>query len=161
MPLTDPQRENIVQVARSWIKTPYRDCSCTKGAGVDCGQLLKGVFLEAGHRPADGVPVPETYSTQIWLHKKDTSYIDTITKYMREIPESEVKPGDVVMYQMGRGFAHGAIIVKWPEHIVHALQRDGVCSGHGGQGQISTNATFSRMKKKFFTVKDEFCGETK
>jgi hypothetical protein len=161
MPLTDEQRENIVKVAESWYGTPYRDCSAFKGpkGGVDCGQLIKAVFIEAGHRPADGIPVPQTYSTSVWQHKNDTTYIDTVEKYMREISESEVKAGDVVLYKMGRAFAHAAIIKIWPEHIIHCLSQiaGGVVGGHGGNGQFSRNLKFSGMVKKFFTLKDEWC----
>jgi hypothetical protein len=151
MPLTDQERENIVKVAESWYSTPYRGHTCLKGVGCDCGQLLKGVYMEAGHRPEDGVPLPSDYSLQVFLHRKDTQYIDTVSKYMREIPEVEVKPGDLVVYQIGHAFAHAAIIVKWPKHVVHALMREGVCAGDG------MNHKFGRLKKKFFTVKDEFC----
>jgi hypothetical protein len=154
MPLTDQQREHIVEVAKYWYGTPYRGWTCLKGIGADCGQLLKGVYMEAGHQPADGVPTPLDYSLQVSLHRKSMEYINIIEKYMREIPESEVKPGDVVVYKLGLAFAHAAIIVKWPEHIIHSLNREGVTAGHG------MNFKFGRLEKKFFTVRDEFC-ETK
>jgi len=82
-------------------------------------------------------------------------YISIIEKYMREIPESEVKPGDVVVYKLGLAFAHAAIIVKWPEHVIHSLEREGVHAGHG------KNFKFGRLEKKFYTVKDEWCKEEK
>jgi len=155
MPLTDKQRENIIKVAESWYGTPYRGWSCLKGAGTDCGQLLKGVFMEAGHRPGDGIPLPLDYSLQVSKHRRDTSYIETLEKYMREIPQSEVKMGDVVLYKLGLAFAHAAIIKIWPEHVIHALERDGVTAGHG------MNFKFGRLEKKFYTVRDEHCnGET-
>jgi cell wall-associated NlpC family hydrolase len=153
MPLTDQQREHIVEVAKSWYGTPYRGWTCLKGVGCDCGQLLKGVFMEAGHRPQDGVPTPKDYSLQVYLHRKDTTYIDTIAKYFREISETDVKPGDVVAYKLGKGFAHAAIVVKWPEHVIHTLKREGVHAGHGN------NNKFGRLEKKFFTLRDEFCEE--
>ena len=92
MPLTDKERANIVAIAESWYGTPYRGWSCLKGAGVDCGQLLKGVFTEAGHQPADGVPLPADYSLQVSQHRHDTSYIETVMKYER-LPERACKPG--------------------------------------------------------------------
>jgi hypothetical protein len=157
MGLSDKQREELVKVAESWYRTPYRGWSCLKGAGVDCGQLLKGVYIEAGHQFSDGIPLPKDYSLQISQHRNDTAYIETVAKYMREIPESEVKPGDVVVYKLGLAFAHAAIIKIWPEHVIHALERDGVTAGHGGEGKFGKNIKFSRLEKKFFTLKDEFC----
>jgi cell wall-associated NlpC family hydrolase len=151
MPLTDAQRENIVRVAKEWYGTPYRPHTCLKGVGCDCGTLLKGVYTEAGHQPEDGIPTPEHYSVQTYLHRKSTEYIDIIAKYMREIPESEVKPGDVVVYKLGHAFAHAAIIVEWPKHVIHSLNREGVHAGHG------MNFRFGRLEKKFYTVKDDHC----
>lgn len=161
MPLSDEQRQKIVDEVKSWVGTPYVGHSAVKGpkGGVDCGQLIKAVYLATGHRPADGVPLPTDYSLEIWRHKADTTYIETVEKYMREIPESEVKPGDMVLYKMGHGFAHSAIVVKWPEYVIHALSQraGGVVAGHGGQGQFSTNIKFSRLEKKFYTVREEYC----
>ena len=157
MGLSDEQRKNIVKVAESWLGTPYVGHSAFKGpkGGTDCGQLLKAVYTEAGHAPSDGIPTPVDYSLEVWLHKEDTTYIDIVEKYMRQIPESEVKEGDVVFYKMGRGYAHAAIVVKWPEYVIHALNRGGVCGGHG------MNLKYGRLEKKFYTIKDELCGEKK
>ena len=153
MALSAKQRARLVAVARSWVGTPYRGHSCLKGAGVDCGQLLKGVFVEAGHKFDDGIPIRSDYSLQVSKHRKDTEYIDTVRKYMREISEAEVRPGDVVVYKLDLAFAHAAIVVKWPEHVVHALNRGGVTGGHG------KNFRFGALEKKFFTLRDEFVGD--
>jgi cell wall-associated NlpC family hydrolase len=149
--LTNEQRQHIVDVAKCWIGTPYRGWSCVKGAGVDCGQLLKGVFEEAGHCN-DGITLPENYSLQVFQHRKDTTYIDYVNKYMREITEAEALPGDVVVYRLGLAFAHAAIVVAWPEHIIHAVEFQGVISGHG------KNFKFGRLEKRFFTLRDEYVG---
>ncbi len=149
MPLTDLERQNVVKVAESWYGTPYRGHSCLKGAGTDCGQLLKGVYIEAGHRFDDGIPTPKDYSLQVSQHRRSSEYIDIVAKYMREVPESEAKPGDIVVYKMGLAFAHAAIIKSWPDHVIHALERDGVTAGHG------MNFKFGKLEKKFFTLRDE------
>jgi hypothetical protein len=152
MPLTTTERAHIVEVAKSWYHTPYRTHTCLKGVGADCGQLLKGVFMEAGHQPEDGVPTPKDYSPRVYLHRKSTEYKDMIEKYFREIPESEVLSGDIVVYQLGWAFAHAAIIAKWPEHVIHSLEKEGVHAGHG------MNNKFSRLPRKFYTLKDIYIG---
>jgi hypothetical protein len=154
MGLTYKQREDLVAVAESWYKTPFVGHSCLKGAGTDCGQLIKGVLLEAGHHFDDGIPLPKDYSLQVSHHRHDTAYIDTVRKYMREIPEAEVKPGDLVVYKLGLAFAHAGIIKSWPSHIIHALEHVGVTAGHGLDFQ------FGRLEKKFFTLKDEHINES-
>jgi cell wall-associated NlpC family hydrolase len=153
MPLNEKERENVVRVAKEWYGTPYRGWTCLKGVGCDCGQFLKGVYMEAGHRPDDGIPTPPDYSLQVSQHRKSTEYIDIINKYMREITEAEVLRGDVVVYKLGLAFAHAAIVVSWPDHIIHSLERYGVCAGHG------LNFKFGRLDKKFFTVRDEYCAK--
>lgn len=154
MGLTDEQRQAVVAEAESWYGTPYRDCSACKGkaGGIDCGQFLKAVFQGAGVKPKDGIPTPTVYSTQIWLHKDDTTYIDILSTYMREIPESEVKAGDVVLFKQGRGWSHAAIVKDYPKHVIHVTNKDGVCAGDVSS---ETNAKYGKMPKKFWTVKDE------
>jgi hypothetical protein len=152
MPLSDKQREHIVEVANTWVGTPYRGWSCVKGAGCDCGQLLKGVYEEAGHIP-EGANLPENYSLQVAQHRKDTEYIDTVMKYMREITEAEVLPGDAVIYKIGLAFTHAAIIVSWPEYVIQAIETHGVSAGHG------MNSRYGKLQKRFFTLRDEQIGQ--
>jgi hypothetical protein len=151
MSLTNTDRANIVAIAESWYGTRFAGHSCLKGCGVDCAQFLGGVYREAGYWCGDGIVLPTEYSLQIGQHREDPVYTDTLLRYMREIPESEVLPGDVVVYQTGLSFAHGAIIKTWPTHIIHALERDGVTAGHG------LDSAFGKLSRKFFTLKDIHC----
>lgn len=150
--LTDIQRQAIVDEALSWVGTPYHGHSCTKGAGADCGQFIIGVYRNCGHFPA-GVEVPENYPLQVAQHKKDTRYVNTVLTYMDEISEVQVKPGDVVIYKIGLAFTHAAIIVKWPEYVIHAIETHGVSAGHG------SNTKFGKLEKRFFTIKNEYIGK--
>jgi len=145
--LTNAQRELVTRIALQWVGTPYRPCSSLKGAGVDCGQFLAAVYQEAGLVPKD-VELPNNYSVQVWQHKEDTTYLDIVSRFAREIPESEVLPADIVVYKLGKGFAHGAIIVHWDDFIIHALEKDGVTGGHGN------NTMLAKRERKFFTLKD-------
>jgi len=155
MGLTPEQRKKIVAEAADWCKdTPYRGNTAIKNVGCDCAMLLFGVYRDAGFIAAD-TAVPRNYQMNVAMHKRDDRYINTIRRFAREIPESEVQPGDIVVYKIGRGYSHAAIIVKWPEHIVHALERDGVHAGHG------KNWEFGKYERVFLTLKDEFCGEKK
>ena len=147
--LTDEQREHIITEAKEWIGTKYRGNTCIKGVGCDCGQFLFGVYAEAGFLPADTL-LPKNYSLQI-EHRNDTEYIDTVRRFARDIPESEVKPGDVVLYKFGKGFYHGCIVIEWPAFILHSLKREGVTGGHG------MNHGFGKREKVFLTLRDEFC----
>lgn len=138
------ERAAVVAEARTWLLTPYRDCACIKGAGVDCAFLLKAVFENAGLEAPIQI---EAYSPQWYLHRNDELYLNKVLERAREITEAEAKPADVVLYKFGRCFAHGAIIMEggFPE-IIHAFKQAGkVILGDGAKGYLSTR------ERRFFT----------
>jgi NlpC/P60 family putative phage cell wall peptidase len=150
MPLTNEQRDAIVAETKSWAGTPYRGWSCLKGCGVDCGQLLYGIFRATGYIP-EITDLPKDYSLQIAQHRASTEYVDLVATYMREIPESEVQPGDVVVFRLGFAYAHAGVVISWPEFIIHAIARHGVTGAHGKNEPI-----FRHADKLFFTLKEEY-----
>lgn len=150
MPLTDTQREQIITETKTWIGTPYRGWSCMKGAGTDCGQLLYGIFRNCGLMPE--LELPKDYSLQVSQHQASTEYVDVVSTYFREITEAEVKPGDLVVYKLGLAFAHAALIVLWPDFLIHAVGRHGVSGAHGTKSPL-----FRHRERKFFTLKDQYC----
>lgn len=127
--LTTEQRNAIVTEAKSWNKTPYHGHSCLKGCGVDCGQLIYGVYRACGLVPE--VDLPKDYALQVAKHRESTEYVDIVNRYFRDIPESEVQPGDLVVYKLGHAFSHAGIIVQWPGYVIHAEERHGVSGVHG------------------------------
>lgn len=150
--LDQRQREKLTSEIISWKGTRYAGWSRVKGprGGVDCGQLLAAVFINAGFLPAD-IQLPAYYSLCVAQHKEDTRYIELVETYMREISESEVGAGDAVVYKLGHAFAHAALVVEWPRHVVHAWARYGVVGGHG-----MDHPNLRSKTKKFYTLKDEF-----
>ena len=133
----------IVAEALSWVRTPYHKHACIKGAGVDCAQLLVGVFEGTGLAP--NVPVPHGYSTVV---PNGSEYVDTILLYCDEIAESEAGRGDIVLYRTSHGWMHAGIIIEWPGHVVHAVEKRGVVSSHG------TEDFLRRKPRRFFRLKE-------
>jgi cell wall-associated NlpC family hydrolase len=124
-------KEQIVALlaeAKTWLKTPYHVHARVKGAGVDCAQLLIGVVIGAGL--LSEVDVRRDYSTIV---PNGTEYVDIILKYCDEITENEAEPGDIALYKTAHGWMHSAIIVTWPDHIIHATPKRGVIGSHGSQ----------------------------
>jgi cell wall-associated NlpC family hydrolase len=146
--MTNEQRGQVVAIAKTWIGTRYRGWSHVKGpkGGVDCGMLLKAVYQEAGLIPAGDLGINMSYSLQVAQHLDDTSYIDKILEFFHEIPQSEAKAGDLVVYKLGLAFAHGGIIVSWPR-LIHAIAHGGVRATSG-----YTHPKLAGHVKKFYTL---------
>jgi hypothetical protein len=147
--LTIEQREAVVTEALTWLGTPYRGWSCVKHCGVDCGQLLYGVFHNCSLIP-EITDLPKDYPLFIGLHRASTEYVDLVLKFFREIPESEVLPGDLVVWRLtgSKSYCHGAIIKSWPDYYIHAFG-DSVKAG-----SARTRLRFLKSEKLFFTLKD-------
>src|SRR6266702_1630686 len=118
------QRERVVMVARSFIGTPDQDCAAVKGAGVDCATFLALVYAEAGLIPQLKLPA---YSPQWFLHHSEQLYLGIVSTHAHEITRPP-SMGDVVLFKLkdyqgrplGRCYSHGAIVIAWPDAIVHA-----------------------------------------
>lgn len=114
-------RQAIVTEALSWIGTPFHPRAARRGAGVECGWLIYGVLRDLGLLPEGYTEesIPQ-YSPQFWMHRTDEIYLEGIRNIgFRELDSPVGKPGDVIIVQMGRVFAHGGIITDWP-YVVHA-----------------------------------------
>lgn len=124
--MSDNERQRVVEIARTWIGTPYLSNAMVRGAGVDCAMLLIGVYREAGLLPDDLDPRP--YPPQWHLHQGEERYKNIVERFAKEVaapPERIPLPGDVVLFKIGRLFAHGGIVSNWPK-IIHA-RAPGMC----------------------------------
>lgn len=118
----NPQREKVVEIAMQWLRTPYRHAAKVKGHGADCLTLIAGVFEEADLIEKTAIPY---YSSEWHLHKSQELYLQGILRYAKEIPESEVDRGDIVLWKFGHCYSHGAIIIDYPI-IIHAAMNANV-----------------------------------
>ena len=135
-------RERLVEVARSWVGTPFLMGAQIKGAGVDCGRLLAAVYGESGFPVADDLG----HWPRDWhLHRGEERYIEWIERYAHQVDAPGA--GDVVMYRMGRAFSHSAIVERWPELLIHAHWRTGV-----GYVDGSRDAMLARRDRRFYSV---------
>jgi cell wall-associated NlpC family hydrolase len=108
-------RQRIVEVAHTWLGTPYHIMGRVKGSGCDCLTLLAEVYAEAGIVPHIDIPF---YSHDWHLHRGAERYLEGLLRYTSEctyLPQ----PGDIALWKFGRCFSHGAIIIEWPA-IIHA-----------------------------------------
>jgi cell wall-associated NlpC family hydrolase len=139
-------RDRIVEVAMTWLNTPFVDQQGVKGVGVDCAYFPIRVCAEVGLIENFN---PDYYSPQLMLHSdNDRTYIETVEKCGgHQIEESAVKPGDLVLYFVSRTYAHGGIVISWPDVVIHPLKNRGVVLSHG-----TNEGFFQRRKRLFFSV---------
>lgn len=117
----EQQRALVVKEAITWEWTPFKWKWCLKGrrGGVDCGTLIAAVFRNVGLV----IDLPR-YTTQFFLHRDEEVYLEELRKYCIEIEIDDSKPGDIMAYQMGRAFGHGAIVIQG-DTVIHADSRAG------------------------------------
>lgn len=125
-------RDKIIGEALSWLNTPYHHEADVKGAGVDCAMLLVRVYHAAGLIPAFD---PRPYPADWMLHRDEERYLGWVKQYADQVTAPQ--PGDVVLYKVGRCFAHGAIVLAWPD-IIHAFHEEGaVVRGRFDTGRLA------------------------
>jgi NlpC/P60 family putative phage cell wall peptidase len=112
-----PERARVVEAARAWLGTPYHHAADIKGVGVDCAMILVRVFCDLGLvAPFD----PRPYVKDWMLHRGEERYLGFLIDHSREIEAPE--PGDVMLFRVGRCYAHGGIVTKAdPLTIIHAF----------------------------------------
>lgn len=113
----EAERALVVQIARSFVGTPYHTAGRVKGphGGVYCLTVLACVFEEAGLVPR--IPIP-FYPPDWHLHRDTERYLQGLLKYTKEI-EGPPRPGDIALWKFGRCFSHGAVVINWPQ-VMHA-----------------------------------------
>jgi cell wall-associated NlpC family hydrolase len=125
-------RAAVIAEALSWEGTRFADCQrlkirydenglVTDRGGVDCMQFVYCVYHAVGLTPF----MPHyKYSPQWFLHRTEEKALAEIMgrSHLVEAP----KPSDVVVYKVGRAFAHAAIVLAqgWP-NIIHAYKHSG------------------------------------
>lgn len=145
MILSDADKAKIIEIAHAWEQTKYMPGARNRGLGVDCAQLPCAVYEEAGFV---GHVELGNYSPDINQHVEGyTGYIDKILEYAYEIDESEVQSADMVVFLVAKAFFHSAIIVKWPDVIIHAVKGHGVIQSSANEGFLK------KRKKRFFRLK--------
>ncbi len=117
------QRAAVVAEARTWLHTPWVHQANVKGQAVDCAMSLIEWFHRAGVIEwFDPRPYPRSW----FVHQDEEIFMNTIVNHFHctEVPPDEARPGDLMMYRMGRCYSHGALVVA-PQLVIHAFAKNG------------------------------------
>lgn len=142
-------RAAIVEEAKSWIGTPYISNAMIKGkrGGTDCAMVLVGIYSNLGIIPKEFDPRP--YPPQWHVHRNEERYLAYVLSFVKEI-EGPPKPGDLAMFKIGKVFAHGAVIIDWP-NVVHALGNDRVMPEDISKSIIGKRALWT-VPRRYFSL---------
>lgn len=111
------EKNRIVDVAESWIGTPFRSLHREKGVGVDCISLCWSVWNEAGLYTPD--PIDYKFSG-----RDNQRVLEEYMSCFEKVALSSIKCGDWIVV-MSRPL-HNAVYIG-NNLIIHALRRGGVC----------------------------------
>lgn len=143
----EASRLRVVEIAKTWLRTPYHSGARIRGAGVDCAMLPAEVYQEAGLLARIE---PGHYAPDFHLHKNEERYLELVLSHAK--PTKDPKPGDFVLVKVGRVFAHGAIIVDWPLVIEARLGLNvQYCNMHADSFYAGDETTPAR-ERRFFTL---------
>jgi cell wall-associated NlpC family hydrolase len=116
------RRAAFVSEALTWHLTPFGDCGDVKGPGgcVDCAMLLVRCAVDAGGLPPFD---PRPYAPRLMLHRSEEKFIGWLEQLGAARVDSP-RVGDVIVWQFGRTFSHGAILINSGE-VIHAYAAAG------------------------------------
>jgi cell wall-associated NlpC family hydrolase len=113
------QKQAVLAEAKLWLDTPFHHGARLKSIGTDCGQLLLGVYENAGIIPHVETPF---YSPDFFFHNSDPWFENIVREFCQEIDGPG--PADVCLFKFGRVYSHGTIVVDWPL-VIHAFHSIG------------------------------------
>lgn len=116
------ERAAVAEEALSWLGTAYHHHARIKGVGVDCAQLLCGVYEACGLvKPVE----TGAYAVDWHLHHSEEKFSGWMAQYAHLVQDGPLKVGDVCLWRFGRTFSHGSIYVG-DDLFVHSYIGRGV-----------------------------------
>jgi len=103
-------RATVIATAKSFLRTPYVPQGRVRGGGVDCATLILECAIAAGIVPPDEV-LPH-YPFQWNLNDDVELLLNFVKRYAPEVDKPQ--PASIVIFQMGKTFSHGAVVIDWP-----------------------------------------------
>ncbi len=118
---------DVVNVARSWIGTPYVHQASKQGMGADCLGLVRGVWRALHGEEPELIPAytadwsePQGQE-QLWLAAE---------RHLKRVTRTELQSGDVILFRMRDGAVakHLGIVSRGGDQprFIHAYTGHGV-----------------------------------
>ena len=118
-----PDKRAVVSEARRWIGTPWTPAGSELGVGANCLGFLAGVARNLGLRDLAEAFMPYRGHATPPAPK---ALLLGLRRHLRRVPAAEALPGDLLLFDLGAGLRHVAMLSA-PGTVVHA---------HQGQGRV-------------------------
>jgi cell wall-associated NlpC family hydrolase len=116
----------IVEVARSYLGTPFAHQGRMPGVGLDCAGVVIAIARELG------VVAPDFDITGYGRTPDGASLMGWCRQYMTEVPRSEMRPGDVLCVAWETIPHHLAVLGDYRHgglSIIHSIDQRGKVRG--------------------------------
>jgi len=132
--------ERAVEIARTWLGTPYLHQASVRHAGADCLGLLRGVWREL----YDAEPEPVQAYTQDWSEAGRHERLWVAAERHLRAVDGPVSAGRVILFRMRDGaVAKHLGLASGADRFIHAY------SGHGVVESALTGAWRRRLVAQF------------
>ena len=121
------QRAAVIAEAKTWLGTPFHFSASMKGVGVACGPFLIACYRPYSEDTGRPMPNPPAFPRDWHLHDARERFLEVVLAFCAEVETPQ--PGDVALFRLGspsRPFSHWALVIEWPNHLIHAMWRSGV-----------------------------------
>jgi NlpC/P60 family putative phage cell wall peptidase len=122
--------EEVVELARAWLGTPYCHRASARGVGCDCLGLLVGVLRDLFGAAPVSVPLYRAGWAEFDAGER---LWEALRRHLSEVPpDGDLHAGQVLLFRMREGAAarHTGILsgttVGGGARFIHAYERHGV-----------------------------------
>ena len=116
-----PGRDRLIAGARAWVGTPWAPAGTAKGVGANCLGFLAGAARDAGLFELAHAAAPHLgYATP----PDAAALLRGLRRHLRPVPCDRARPGDLLLFDLGAGLRHVALLSA-PGTIIHAHQSKG------------------------------------
>ena len=91
---------DVVDIARSWIGTPYIHQASRRGAGCDCLGLIRGIWRELYGAEPEAVPA---YTADWSEPQGDELLWSAAARHLSPVQRDCPGSGDIILFRMRRG----------------------------------------------------------
>ena len=116
---------DYVEIARSYIGTPFKHQGRLPGVGLDCAGVVVCALREAGHPVADSATYGRVPANGV--------FVKAVESHCRRIAIAEIQHGDFMMFAF-RGEPQHIAIYTGDATIIHAYQSVGKVVEHDFDG---------------------------